>query len=283
MAWLFAAPSSAQVLQHLTVQSFVLSSDTARPQVDTPFHLVVTLRVRQRVSEIDNLELPVLAQLELLGDERTLQSGSGGTLYRETITLVAHAAGDVAIAPAILQAIDLHDKRAKQYYSNGLTLHVVAAPGQAIAQGAQAATSIARFVLQVTIWVLGISCAAALVVLLFRKRPVPVRAPVEPVAVAAPAPAPVARDPRERLADALTVLRAERSRPASLRVRTVVWESLGASDGETLTDVLRRPQAADLKTRALLIALERAAFTHNDDLAPAIDHACDALQRSIDA
>ena len=41
-----------------------------------PFHLIVTLRVRERVTRIDNLELPLLAELELLGDERETQSGS---------------------------------------------------------------------------------------------------------------------------------------------------------------------------------------------------------------
>lgn len=277
LAWLAAAPASAQMLQHLTVQSFVLSADTARPQVDAPFHLIVTVRVRERVDEIDNLELPVLAQLELLGDERTLQSGSGGTVYRETVTLVAHRAGDVTIAPAILQAIDARDKRAKQYYSNGLTLHVAVAPGQTIERGAEAATSVARFVLQVTIWVLGVSCAAALVVLLFRKRPVPLPVPAEP----APAPIAVTRDPHARLSDALTVLRAVRTRTAALRVRSVVWELLGATGGETLADVLRRPEASDPATRALLVALERAAFTHDSDLAPALDDACDSLQRYV--
>lgn len=278
MAWLVAQPAAAQALQRLTVQSFVLSADTTRPHVDEPFHLIVTVRVRQNVSEIDNLELPVLAQLELLGDERTLQSGAGGTAYRETITVVAHHAGDVAIAPAILQAVDPSDKRAKQYYSNGLTLHVAAAPGQALEQGARTATSIARFLLQITIWVLGIACAAALVVLLFRKRPVPA-----PVVAPVAAPVAIPQDPRARLADALTVLRAERTRSAALRVRAAVWAVLGASEGATLADVLRRPQASDSKTRALLVALERAAFTHDGDLAPAIDDACTTLQRYVES
>ena len=281
LAGLAGAPSAAQTLQHLTVQSFVLSADTAQPRVDTPFHLIVTLRVRERVGAIDNLELPVLAQLELLGDERTLQSGASGTVYRETITLVAHHAGDVAIAPAILQAFDVRDKRAEQYYSNALTLHVAAAPGQTIVQGARATASVARFVLQLSIWVLGISCAAALVVLLFRQRPAPVPSPAQ--TVAAPPPVVRERTPRDRLTDALTVLRAERTRAAALRVRALVWGLLGASDGETLADVLHRPEASDPKTRTLLVALERAAFTHDDDLAPALNDACDALAGYIGA
>ena len=58
-----------QTLQRLTVQSFVLSADTMQPQVDVPFHVIVTLHVRERVGEITSLQLPMLAQFELLGDE----------------------------------------------------------------------------------------------------------------------------------------------------------------------------------------------------------------------
>jgi hypothetical protein len=100
---------SAQSLARLTVQSFVLSTDNPRPRLDVPFHLIVTLHVRERVTQIANLELPMLADLELLGDERETVSGTNGTQYRETITVVAHRAGPIAIAPATLQAIDARD------------------------------------------------------------------------------------------------------------------------------------------------------------------------------
>jgi hypothetical protein len=271
----------AQTLQHLTVQAFTLGSDVGRPQVGEAFHLVVTLRVRENVTQIDNLELPMLAELELLGDERALQSSSSGTLYRETITVVAHRAGAIAVAPAILQAIDARDRRAKQYYSNGLTLHVAGAPGQGFLAGVQTVSSIGRFALQLTIWILGGLCAAALIVLLFRRRPPPVAISM------APPPATVAvaeqpqRSPRDQLEDALTVLRAEPTRDSAVRVRAAVWAMVGASEGETLADVLQRPQAAPQGMRALLAALERAAFTYDDDLAPAVAGACDALQRYL--
>ncbi len=270
----------AQTLQHLTVQAFTLGSDVGRPQVGEAFHLVVTLRVRENVTQIDNLELPMLAELELLGDERALQSSSRGTLYRETITVVAHRAGAIAVAPAILQAIDARDRRAKQYYSNGLTLHVAGAPGQGFLAGVQTVSSIGRFALQLTIWILGGLCAAALIVLLFRRRPPPVALIAPPPATVATAPKPQ-RSPRDQLEDALTVLRAEPTRDSAVRVRAAVWAMVGASEGETLADVLQRPQAAPQGMRALLAALERAAFTYDDDLAPAVAGACDALQRYL--
>ena len=86
---LFAAVSAgapAQALQRLAVTSFALSTDTASPAIDVPFHLVLRLRVRQHVARIENLDLPILAELELLGDVRETVSNAGGTEYRETIT-----------------------------------------------------------------------------------------------------------------------------------------------------------------------------------------------------
>ena len=115
-----ALPLRAAGLARLTVQSFVLAADTANPQVDVPFHLIVTLRVRERVNEVADLNLPILAELELLGDERETASTPRGTQYRETITVVAHRAGPISIAPATLQAIDARDGKAKQWFTNGL-------------------------------------------------------------------------------------------------------------------------------------------------------------------
>ncbi len=85
------------------------------------------------------------------------------------------------------------------------------------------------------------------------------------------------RSRRQEIEDALTVLRAEGTRVAAVRVRTAVWRMVGASEGETLADVLRRPQTNDPVQRRLLIALERSAFTYDDDLRAAINDACAAL------
>jgi hypothetical protein len=54
---------------------------------------------------------------------------------------------------------------------------------------------------------------------------------------------------------------------------------VGASDAETLTDVLRRPLAADPSLRDLLRALERAGFTHDADLRVAVAAAIAQLER----
>jgi hypothetical protein len=272
---LVAAPPSgdAQALQRLTVLSFDLGADTTTPHIDVPFHLMLTLRVRERVSQIENLDLPVLSQLELLGDERETTTTPQGTQYREMVTVVARGGGAVTISPATLQAIDAHDGKPKQWFSNGLTLHIAGAPSRAIGNAA-------RSVGVALLWVLGIACIVAIVALLARRRrprPLPVVSPPPPP------PAVVFRTARQRAQDALAVLRAERSRSAAIAVRGAIWRMVGASDGETLADVLRRTDAHDRMTRELLVALERSAFTYEQDLRGAIDDACGALERYIEA
>ena len=65
-----------------------------------------------------------------------------------------------------------------------------------------------------------------------------------------------------------------------MRVRGAVWAMVGANDGETLGDVLKRPEAEGA-FRDLLIALERAAFTYDLDLPAAVNDACLALERAL--
>jgi hypothetical protein len=276
-----AGSASAQGLARLTVLSFTLASDTSVPRMEVPFHLIVTLRVRERVSQIANINLPMLAQLELLGDERETVTGPRGTQYRETITVVAHQAGGIAIAPATLQAIDARDGKPKEWYTNALTLHVAGAPPHVLHDALQLVRAIALALFWVLLWLVGIGCIVLAAVLLFRRR----RHPAVATYVPPPAPPPpiVERSRREQAEDALAVLRAERSRPAAVAVRAAIWRMVGASDGETLGDVLGRPESHDEIMRQLLIALERSAFTYNDDLPGAIDDACAALERYIGA
>ncbi|HLY03307.1 MAG TPA: hypothetical protein VKR56_12540 [Candidatus Cybelea sp.] len=279
-AWIAATGTGrAQTLQRLTVESFVLSADTMQPQVDVPFHVIVTLRVRESVSEITNLQLPMLAQLDLLGDERQTVSDPRGTQYREVVTVVAHSDGRIMIAPATLQAIDARDGKPKQWFTNDLPISVHSSASH-IANGMAAGlvAHVAR-ILAALIWLALLVGAALLAIFLLRRR-----APVAPVASVPVSyqPAPVlseAEQRRQQIADALLVLRAERTRSAAVRVRGAVWRAIGASEGETLADVLRRPGCGQGVLRDLLVALERSAFTYDEDLPGAIDDACAALER----
>lgn len=272
-----------QSLERLTVESFNLNADTPSPKIDVPFHLTVTLRVRERIGEIENLDLPILAELELLGDERQTTGGPHGTLYRETIAVVAHNPGPIAIAPATLQAIDARDGKPKEWYTNGLTLRVTGSISPALNTGGQVVLAVVLRALHLLLWLLlfalGVGCIALIVLLLFiRGRPRLAAAVTEQPA---PAESIVERSPRQQAQDALAVLRAQRSRAAAVAVRAAVWRTVGASDGETLADVLHRPEAQEVTLRQLLIALERNAFTYESDLDAALDDACSALERYI--
>ncbi len=280
-----------ETLARLTVESFDLASDTTAPKIDVPFHLVLTVRVRERVPKMQNINLPILAELELLGDERETASRPRGTLYRETITVVARNPGPLAIAPATLLAIDARDGRAKEWYSNSLRLrvmgsgsdHLLRSGGRVLLAASLAAL---RLVLWLLLWMLGIGCLAMIVLLFVRRRsrlPAPSPAATSTAAVPSTAPSLRERSEREQAQDALAVLRTQRSRAAAVAVRTAMWRMVGASDGETLGDVLRRTGLHEVTMRQLLVALERSAFTHEGDLHAAIEDACSALERYIES
>ena len=260
----------------MTVTQLTLASDAATPHIEVPFHLIVTAHVRERIAELDNLDLPILAELELLGDEHTLVPQAGGTTYRETITVVAHHSGAITIAPVTLDAVDARDGKAKRYSSNSLTIHV-AGPGAAIVAADDVwhgVRALAEALLRLLLILAGIVGVAFLVVALIRRRP----PPAAPMVTLAPA-KPIVRDPKDALREALETLRRERTRAGAMRARSIVRRMVGASDAETLADVLQRPLAADPSLRDLLRALERAGFTYDADLNVAVAAATAQLER----
>lgn len=270
-------PARAQSLQRLTITRFTLASDTATPTLEVPFHLLIVVRVRERVGELDTLDLPVLTSLELLGDERHLSSDASGTLYRETITVVAHHTGSITIDPATLDAIDARDGKAKRYFSNPLTLTVRGGALAPLRSGGAALLAGAVFVLRVAVVLAGLLCAVAIVALLFRRKSVPAPMPAQPVAPRFEPP----RDPRDDLRDALVVLRAEPTRANAMLARSHVRATVGATDDETLADVLARAACDDPAMALVLRNLERAAFTYDADLQAAIAAAVDSLEHAI--
>lgn len=269
--------ASAQSLQRLTVTQLTLSASTLTPRVEVPFDLIVTAHVRERVTRLENLDLPILAEVELLGDEQSVVSDAGGSSYTERIRVVAHHSGTITIAPVTLDAVDARDGKPKRYSSNALTLHVVAAgltgPGSS-ALGSDAWPKLLR-ALQTFFFIALLIVAAVIVVLILRAR---ARRPAARPVAPPPAPAPVPPPPSasERLRAAADALRREPSRANVLHVRTIARAMVGANDEETLEDVLRRTPAHDVRERSLLRALERAAFTYETDFQAAVD---DVLRR----
>lgn len=257
-----SAPGSAQEYQRLHVRSFTLSSDSAHPQLEQPFHVTVAIRVDERVSELRNVFLPTFFGAEELGDESQIAHAGRGTTYRETLTLVAHASGTLSVSPAYLDAVDARDGLAKRFISNSLQLPVGRGPQVRIWKTLR---TIALVVMEIAL-----VCAAIFVVaaIFLRKRNVPAAAAVPaPLPPAAPPVPPAANDVDEAWAR----LRSSRDRASVRNLRGVLWKKAGASAGETLSDVLRRPSAAQAEIRRLLILVERAAFIEDARLDDAIE------------
>lgn len=279
LALLCTATGSAEQLQRLAVQRFAMSADVARPEVEVPFHIVVTVHVREKVPQLANLVLPILGDLELQGDERAVVSDSGGTTYRENIAVIATHTGEIALAPATLDAIDARDGKAKRYFSNPLRLSVAGGALETVtpAESWLRAAASALALLFGAVVFITLLLVVVLIAIARGKPRASKPAQAEPVTLEVPMPA---RTPRDDLRDAATSLRAERTRAVALDVRKLVRQMVGANDVETLDDVLRRPASQDPTMRDLLRALERAAFTHDGDVPAAIDSALIALERA---
>jgi hypothetical protein len=265
LALAVAGVASAQSLQRVTVTAFSLSADTLAPRVGAPFRLMVTLRLRESVKAVENLQLPVLAGFQLLGDVRGTSAGAHGTVYRESIELAPRNGGTQVIPPATFDAVDARDGKAKQYSTNALTLRVAGAPRTI----SPLLVSKILISLGIAMMVLGV----VLALLLSRRRAAPAMPQPEPEPPAAP---PACVDP---IAEARALLERDPTRRGALQARSVVWRMVGASDGETLADVMDRVRHAHPRLATLLPPLEQAAFTHDGDVTASIERAISALRR----
>ncbi len=257
--------SHGELLQRFHVLGFRVTSDTPHPRVGVPFHVTLTVQVRERVTQLQYVSLPTFSGLDNLGGRHRLIHVRGdGTIYSETLTLVAHAPGPVAIGSASLDAVDLHDGKTKRFISNNLILRVI---------GTAPPNAQVRNVLLI---ILGLLLLAAVILAVFRPRRHRATAsdPAQSL-INDPSPA-----PEIDLAEALANLRARRDRTSVLHVREALRSIAGASESETLGDLLQHAPAHDEDLRRMLIAIERAAFIHDTRLQQAIDGALSAKEHS---
>ncbi|MHB8462378.1 MAG: hypothetical protein ACYDA1_07005 [Vulcanimicrobiaceae bacterium] len=263
-------PVRAQSLARLHVESFVLSSDTATPVVEKPFHLEIVIHVKERISQLENVVLPPFVGLDILGDESTTNVAAQGTTYDERLTVVAHGSGKLEISPAYLDAIDARDGTAKRFLSNSLTLTIagpIHAPFQKSVIFHRVSVDITVFV-RIVGWLLAFACLVLVVVVLLRRRPQPLPVTVLPPAV--PRPPDIPLDPRAPLRDALQRLQAEPTRAQALSARLRLREFLGIPEGATLSDALRSTNVRSATVKRALQAAERAAFVYDEGLDDAI-------------
>ena len=249
--------ADAQQLQRLHVKSITLTTDTAHPKLEVPFTVTLTIRVAENVAQLQNVFLPSFTGPEELGDVRERSSGRAGTLYRETLRLVAHTRGSIAVGSGYLDAIDARDGKPKRFISNDVHLYVEGGPA---GPGTDPRPALAWLALA------AMGLFAGLVVI----RRVHHRVPQTTDLTLAPV-ASVARSVTSDFETALAQLALRRDREAVFLVRRALWHIAGASEGQTLRDVLRRPEACDGRLRGLLVTIERAAFVEERRLAAAID------------
>lgn len=247
-------------LRVLDVEALGMHADRSQVRVGEMFHLVVHVRVRENLSALDELVVPDVATMQLLGDERRITHGAGGTEVVETLTLEPTAGGRYTFAPAYLDAIDPHALRPKRFSADRASTVVVTDPAPAAGgDGWELGRSIATLV------VVFVVIAAVALALLGRIRARRERSLVADVTLclskgpAAP-PRPSLSTPRVRGERVAEALRAYRRSPGSTmleRLRAALFGAAGAAPGATLRDALR---IGDPALHDALRAAEGAAF-----------------------
>ncbi len=257
LALVLALPGAALAqtsLHVLHVESLGMRADRTRVHVGEPFHLAIHVRVREDVAALDELQIPDVGTMQVLGDERRTIHSAAGTDVVETLTLEPSARGRFTFAPAYLDAIDGRDGKPKRFSADHPVTVVVDLPGPLGADPGRLLRRLAGGLLVA----LGLGLALVLLVLLGRMRrrrePPAVPAP-QPVAVAPPAPP---RSPRDEVAAALRAYRLAPSAAALAGLRAALFAAAGAAPGATLRDALGA--TADGRLRGALLAAERAAF-----------------------
>jgi hypothetical protein len=248
-----AVSSLAVGLPRLHVDALSMRADRTQVQVGETFHLAIHAHVREPVTRLDELVIPDVGTMQLLGDERNVSTSPSGADVVETLTLEPTQAGTFTFAGAYLDAIDARTGKPSRFSSNPVRV-VVVAPAPRLGE---AVWSAVQLLLTLLLWALVAAAAIAAVVLAvrFRRRPRPVVDVAAPVAPAAPPPP---RSPRDAVADALRAYRASPANGSLLHLRGALFAAAGASEGATLRDALA--QTDDAALREALVAAEHAAF-----------------------
>jgi hypothetical protein len=271
----------ATQLQQLTIPLLTMRVDRTQVAVGAPLHLTIHAHMRESVTHLDNLSLPSLPDFETVSHETHFEPVGGGTDFTEVLTLVAKRPGNFAIPPVSIDAVDGQTAKPSRFAA---TDQIVVRVGPAPGRGAALAPMLARYasiaVISLLIAYLAFRIGGALfdwavdLVRTRRSRP-PARAPARE-----PPPLPLrAESPLQRLGRAIAVLRRDPSKEAAEETRSALRHALGATEEETMSDIIRRLSLSDrdLVGRALRAA-ERAAFIDANFRGSAIDEALPILE-----
>lgn len=264
-ALLVARAGVAATLPVLRVDALAMRADRTHVAIGDVFHVAVHVHVRERVESLDDLRIPDIGTLQLLGDERTATHGAGGTDVVETLTLESAQSGTFTLAPAYIDAVDARDHRPKRFSAQHPVVITVGAPARVPTasaprfEGLRAALAAVwgvlwRTVLALALFVIGIVAAARV---LRRPRPVIPNAVEGPPAVVAAnvGPPPSQAD---RVANALRAYRTTPGGAALERLREELFIAAGVDAGATLRDALLAAPRGPLHDA--LIAADDAAF-----------------------
>lgn len=277
-ALLALAPAAAPAqsgLRTLHVDALSMRADRSALRVGDVFHLAIHVRVREDVAALDELVVPDVGTMQLLGDERRTTRAGTGTDVVETLTLEPTARGRFTFAPAYLDAIDARTHRPSRFSSNPVTVSVTV-PGPL--EGGRA--RLVRRTLVVVLAAVGVAALAVLLIALGRLRSRRRRAVVTVAPPVAAPPPPPTLSARDRVAAALRTYRVAPAGAALLALRAELFAAAAAPDGATLRDALAG--TSDRALREALLAAERAAFgpAHVRDAASVeLAHATEAWLR----
>lgn len=261
----------AQQLPRLHVDALGLHADRSIARIGTVIHLTIHVHVLERLDRLDNVVLPDLTNLQILGDERRIHADASGTDYVETLSVTAQRSGIAHASPAHLDAIDARNGRPTRFSSNDLTIRIEPETGT-IDPLRNLLEGVRRVLIAITAIIAAFVVAVLGYARFFRPRRATPPARPAPVAIAAP-------DPRAQLATALAELRARPSRAGAVAARRALRDLARADEAETLETVLARLDGSASGLRAALRLAERAAFVSETRLHASIEDLIAALER----
>jgi hypothetical protein len=280
----------AQQLQQLTIPLLTMRVDRTRAAVGEPFRLTIHAHMRESLTHFDNLMLPSLPDFETVSHETHFEPADGGTDFTEVLTLVAKRAGDFAIPPVSIDAVNGQTLRPSRFTATDqIVVHVGPADGSRASPAQISARYASIAVISLLIAFLAFRIGGALfnwmVDLLRTMRARPLASPPARERPALPS---GSETPLQRLRLAVTALRHDPSKASAEEARSALRRVLGASEEETMSDIIRRLSLSDrdLVGQALRAA-ERAAFIDAnfrrsaiDEALPILEEACRQLERA---
>jgi hypothetical protein len=227
--------AAAEGLRTLHVEALTMRADSTAVPLGADVHLTIHVRVRERVAALDELIVPEVGTMHLLGDERHVRQGPGFTDIDETLTLEPVEAGATLIPGAYLDAIDGRTGKPTRFTANGVRIAVAAADDKA-----------GGMLRRVALVLLGLLVATMGIVL--AARTLQRRAPQRRAVAAARDPLPVlpAPSPRDAVREAFATYRRVPSRAALGRLRAALFAASGTRPGSTIRDAATATADAQL-------------------------------------